>query len=54
MSDFWKWLTLVFIGFIFLAAITHAKGFATSAGSLFTGFTGLGTALSGVNTKQGS
>lgn len=54
MSDFWKVLTLFFLGAIFVAVMTHAKGFATSAGTVFTGIQGLGTTLEAGNIKQGS
>lgn len=54
MSDFWKILTLVFLGAIFLAALTHSKGFSTAAGSLFTGVNTLTGTLAGGNIKAGS
>lgn len=55
MGDkFWGVLTLFFLGSIFLAVMTHAKGFATAAGTLFTGVNTLGGTLVGGNIKQGS
>jgi hypothetical protein len=43
-------VALVIVGFIILAVLTHAKGFASSAGTLFTGMNGLGETLSGQGT----
>lgn len=40
-------LALIIVGFIILAVLTHAHGFASSAGTLFTGVNGLGQTLSG-------
>lgn len=40
-------IALIICGFIFLAVLTHAKGFASAAGTLFTGVNGLGETLSG-------
>jgi hypothetical protein len=40
-------VTLFFIGCIGVLVVTHAKGFATSAGTVFTGLNGLGTTLTG-------
>lgn len=53
MDKFWKIATIVFVGFLFVLAVTHAKGFSTVAGSLFTGVNQLGTTLSGANIKSG-
>lgn len=47
MSDLWKWLTLFFIGAIFLAVMTHASGFSAAAGTMFTGVNTLGKTLEG-------
>lgn len=52
MNNFWKILTLFFLGAIFLAVMTHAAGFSTAAGTLFTGVQGLGTTLEGAGTAQ--
>lgn len=54
MNQFWKVLTLVFLGAIFVAVMTHAKGFSTAAGTLFTGVNGIATTLEAGNIKQGS
>lgn len=54
MNNFWKILTLFFLGAIFLAVMTHAKGFSTAAGTLFTGVNSMGNTLVGGNIKQGS
>lgn len=53
-DNFWKLLTLFFLGSIFVAVMTHAKGFSTAAGTLFTGVNTLGTTLEAGNIKQGS
>jgi hypothetical protein len=54
MSDFWKILTIIFLGAIFVAVLTHANGFATSAGTIFTGINGLAGTLEAGNIKAGS
>jgi hypothetical protein len=54
VNNFWKILTLVFLGAIFVAVMTHAKGFSTAAGTLFTGINGISTTLEAGNIKQGS
>ena len=54
MNNLWKLLTLFFLGAIFVAVMTHAKGFSTAAGTLFTGINGLGATLEAGNIKQGS
>lgn len=48
MNQFWKVLTLIFMGAIFVAVMTHAKGFATAAGTMFTGITGIASTLEAV------
>jgi hypothetical protein len=53
-AQFFKVLTLFFLGAIFVAVMTHAKGFATSAGTVFTGINSLGTTLEAGNIKAGS
>lgn len=53
---FWGIITLIFIGFIFVAVMTHASGFASAAGTLFTGVNGIGSTLEGKSssdTRQG-
>jgi hypothetical protein len=50
-------IALIIVGFIILAVLTHAHGFASAAGTLFTGANGLGETLSGQtgnNTRTGS
>ena len=54
VNNFWKVLTLFFLGAIFVAVMTHAKGFSTAAGTLFTGVNTLGTTLEAGNIKAGS
>jgi hypothetical protein len=54
MNQFWKVLTLFFLGAIFVAVMTHAKGFSTAAGTLFTGVNTLGKTLEATNTRAGS
>lgn len=45
MHDFWKWMLYLLLIFAFVAVLTHAGGFSTAAGSLFTGLTGLGSTI---------
>lgn len=47
MNNFWKVLTLFFLGAIFVAVMTHASGFSQSAGAVFTGVNNLGKTLEG-------
>lgn len=54
MNQFWKVLTLVFLGAIFVAVMTHAAGFSTAAGTLFTGVKGIAGTLEAGNIKAGS
>lgn len=54
MNNFWKVLTIFFLLASFLAVMTHAKGFSTAAGTLFTGFNSMGSTLAGTSTKAGS
>lgn len=53
MKNFWGILTLVFLGAIFVAVMTHAAGFATSAGTLFTGVNSIASTLEGGNITSG-
>lgn len=53
MHDFWKLLTLFFLGCLAVLVVTHAKGFSTSAGTLFTGVNNLGTTLTGQRITAG-
>lgn len=48
-----KLITLFFVGALFVLVVTHAKGFATSAGTVFTGVEGMGTILTGSKVKSG-
>jgi hypothetical protein len=50
----WSVITLIFVGFLIVLIVTHAKGFSTAAGSLFTGVNQLGTTLTGANIKSGT
>jgi hypothetical protein len=50
MGNFWKLLTLFFLGAIFVAVMTHAQGFSKAAGTLFTGINSLGTTLEAPGT----
>jgi hypothetical protein len=54
MDNFWKILTLVFLGAIFVAVLTHATGFSKASGSLFSGVNGLATTLEAGNIKAGA
>jgi hypothetical protein len=47
MNDIWKLITLFFLGAIFLAVMTHASGFSTAAGTLFSGVNTMGKTLEG-------
>jgi hypothetical protein len=52
VNNFWKVLTLFFLGAIFVAVMTHAAGFSTAAGTLFTGINTLGSTLEAGGTAQ--
>jgi hypothetical protein len=54
MANFWKILTIIFLGSIFVAVLTHANGFSQSAGTVFTGINGLAGTLEAGNIKAGS
>ena len=54
MNQFWKILTIVFLGAIFVAVMTHAAGFSTAAGTLFTGVNSVAGTLEAGNIKAGS
>lgn len=49
----WNALTLFFLGAIFVAIITHAKGFSAAAGTIFTGVNSLGKTLEAGNIRGG-
>lgn len=53
MAQFWKIMSLIFVGFLVVLVVTHSKGFATAAGTLFTGVNNLGTTLTGSKIKGG-
>ena len=52
-ENFWGWLTLLFVFFLIIGIITHAAGFSLAAGTLFTGFQGLGAQLEGASIPGG-
>lgn len=49
-----KLITLFFMGALVVLVVTHARGFATSAGTIFSGINGLGQTLTGANIKAGT
>lgn len=49
-KDIALWLV---IGFVFIGVITHANGFATAAGTLFSGTNTLGKTLEGQGVASG-
>ena len=53
-GNVFKIITLFFLGAIFVAVMTHAKGFSTAAGTVFTGLNSMGTTLEAGNVKAGS
>jgi len=53
LKGFWKLITLFFLGCLVVLVLTHSKGFATTAGTLFTGFNAMGTTLTGQKIKAG-
>lgn len=53
MNNFWKVLTLFFLGCLVVLIVTHGSGFAKSAGTLFNGVNALGTTLTGRGPGQG-
>ncbi len=53
VSDFWKILTLFFLGAIFVAVMTHASGFSKAAGTVFTGVNSMGQTLEAGSIKAG-
>jgi hypothetical protein len=52
MQQFWKLMTLFFLGCLVVLVVTHSSGFSKSAGTLFTGFNSLGTTLTGSSMKE--
>lgn len=53
VNNFWKILTLFFLGAIFVAVMTHATGFSKAAGTVFTGINSLGSTLEAGNIRAG-
>jgi hypothetical protein len=53
VNNFWKILTIIFLGAIFVAVLTHAQGFSQSAGSVFTGINSIAGTLEAGNIKSG-
>lgn len=53
MNQFWKLITLFFLGSLVVLIVTHSRGFSRSAGTLFTGVNNLGTTLTGQRIKAG-
>jgi len=53
VNQFWKILTIVFLGAIFVAVMTHAAGFSTAAGTLFTGVNSVAGTLEAGNITAG-
>jgi hypothetical protein len=53
VNNFWKILTIIFLGAIFVAVLTHATGFSQSAGSVFTGINTIAGTLEAGNIKTG-
>jgi hypothetical protein len=49
---FWGVVMFIFIGFVVVAVLTHASGFSSAAGTLFTGVNGLGETLEGNSTSN--
>lgn len=54
MKDVFKLIMIFFIGAIIVLVVTHSRGFARSAGTLFTGVNQLGSTLTGANIKYGT
>lgn len=52
-KDILNLVALFFIGSLVVLAVTHAKGFSTAAGTVFTGVNNLGTTLTGSKIKGG-
>lgn len=52
MNNFWKILTLIFLGAIFFAVLTHATGFSQVAGTLFTGVSNISSTLATGQAKK--
>lgn len=53
MDKISKLITLFFLGALLVLIVTHSRGFATSAGTVFTGVNNLGVTLTGQRIKAG-
>lgn len=51
---FWNIVTIIFVGFIFIAVLTHAAGFSLAMGTLFGGTNTLGQTLEGRGLASGA
>lgn len=47
MSNLWKIITLIFVGFILMGVILNAGGASKAMGTLFSGTASLGSVLEG-------
>jgi hypothetical protein len=47
-------VSFFFVGSIIVLIITHPNGFASSAGTVFTGITGMGSLLTGAGVTDGT
>ena len=46
-KGFWGIITIIFLGFIFMGVLLHARQFSTAAGTLIGGTNTLGKTLEG-------
>lgn len=53
-ADIMKIVMFFFVGALVVLVVTHPKGFSTSAGSVFSGVTGMGNVLTGQGIKGAS
>lgn len=49
MKDVWYIITLFLLGSLVVLVVTHPQGFATSAGTIFSGFNSWGETLAGTH-----
>lgn len=49
MKDVWYIITLFLLGSLVVLVVTHPQGFATSAGTIFSGFNSWGQTLAGTH-----
>lgn len=54
MKNFWTFVYIFLFGSLIVLFIKNPKSFSTVTGTLFTGLNGLGSTLSGANTKAGT